>query len=186
MVKQSEKNCDQVICPLQMPLSLLLNSQSKALSRSFGLGKAIYPLPNVLQEGKCSLLVWLRRSLHHIVYSFLLNFHPPSSQEPYCSLLWLQGVMQTSKTSDFDLHCVKKKNLSQAVLLDYLVNWLGGVFLMGILSTALSPLLYLSLHLLFLRRAPFLPQQHGFSLPQFMALKLTSVTSLSLIVQIVF
>ena len=66
----------------------------------FALGEAKCPLPNVLQEGECSLPVWPRRSLHHVcTLRTASNFSPGVY---VTALLWWKS--HTSKTSEFEHH----------------------------------------------------------------------------------
>lgn len=117
------------LCALPMKGCLL------APSGSFVLGEAIYPLPNVLQEGEQSLPVWHRRSLCHLHFpmpepSFSLGVHAAAllQQESPISKTWVWAplILCTKDPCNTQFACIpsllSKKFPSGATLMPHFLN----------------------------------------------------------------
>ena len=149
------------LCPLLMKGLLLVPAGS------FVLGEAIYPLPNVLQEGECSFY-WDPGD----PYTMLCTLGPvPCFSPGVYSTALLRRNSHTSKTSEFELHKLFAKKLQHSVPLGpQSVVQRGFPLVQTRYHTLLTPLClpFLSLW----KGFPSLLRHHCFSLPQFTSMHL--------------
>lgn len=140
-------------CPLQV------NRLSMMTAASFVLGKAIYPLPNIIQEGEHSLPACPRGSLQHAV-------HCQPGTLPYAHQAQLWGMVQTWAP------LLVKKTCESSF--DSPVSGFVEVFFLHEPNVLLS--LSLSFSFLIPQKAFTPPLWHrGFALPQFTASQLRPV-----------
>ena len=97
----TSKSSDQNIHPLPSPLSPAYERPFAGTCRIFFLGEAIYPLPNVLQEGEQSLLPWW--SLHHSVC--IPRPEPSFSPECMLQVCSYESHMLSKPLSVSSTHC---------------------------------------------------------------------------------